>query len=289
MKELAEACQRHGIKLCFYYSQTQDWHHPDGHANDWDFDPATKDFDGYVRDYVQPQVRELLTKYGPIGLIWFDTPLIMSREQSQTLADLVHEIQPDCLVNGRIGNDIGDYAETRDNLVPEDLVEADWENPATINDTWGFKTDDVNWKSTETLIQTLVDIVSKNGNYLLNVGPTAEGVIPQPSVERLEAMGRWLAVNGESVYGTKAGPLQGLAWGRTTAKPGTVYLHVFEWPTGGTLNVPGLGPRVASARLLPDPSAGSLPVSQGADGLTIHGPATAPDSADSVVVLALDE
>jgi alpha-L-fucosidase len=208
---------------------------------------------------------------------------------SQELVDLVHEIQPACLVNGRIGNDIGDYAETRDNVVPEDLVDADWENPATINDTWGFKSDDHNWKSTETLIQKLVDIVSKNGNYLLNVGPTAEGVIPQPSVERLEAMGRWLAVNGEGVYGTGAGPLQGLDWARTTAKPGTVYLHVFDWPAGGTLKIPALPRKVASARLLADPSARSLTVSEGADGLTIRGPASAPDAADSVVALTLSE
>jgi alpha-L-fucosidase len=287
MKELAAACQRHGIMLCFYYSQTQDWHHPDGHANDWDFDPAKKDFEGYVREYVKPQVRELLTQYGPIGLIWFDTPLIISRELSQELVDLVHEIQPACLVNGRIGNDIGDYAETRDNIVPEDLVQADWENPATINDTWGFKSDDHNWKSTETLIQKLVDIVSKNGNYLLNVGPTADGVIPQPSVERLEAMGRWLEVNGESVYGTGAGPLQGLGWARTTAKPGTVYLHVFEWPASGTLRVPALPRQVTSARLLANPAAGPLTVTEGADGLTIQGPASAPDAADSVAVLTL--
>jgi alpha-L-fucosidase len=289
MKELAEACQRHGIKLCFYYSQTQDWHHPGGHGNDWDFDLATKDFEGYVREYVKPQVRELLTKYGPIGLIWFDTPLIISRELSQQLVDLVHEIQPACLVNGRIGNDLGDYAETRDNAVPDDLVEADWENPATINDTWGFKSDDHNWKSTETLIRKLVDVVSKNGNYLLNVGPTAEGVIPHPSVERLEAMGRWLEVNGESVHGTKAGPLQRLAWGRTTMKPGAVYLHVFDWPAGGTVRMPGLPRKVASARLLTDPSAGPLAVSGSAGDLTIQGPDTAPDPADSVVVLMLAE
>ena len=285
--ELAEACQRHDIKLCFYYSQTQDWHHPDGHGNDWDFDPAKKDFVGYVRDYVKPQVRELLTRYGPIGLIWFDTPLIISRELSQELVDLVHEIQPACLVNGRIGNDIGDYAETRDNLVPEDLVDADWENPATINDTWGFKSHDHNWKSTETLIQKLVDVVSKNGNYLLNVGPTAEGVIPAPSVERLEAMGRWLELNGEGVYGTGAGPIQGLGWARTTAKPETVYLHVFDWPAGGTLRLPALGQVVTSARLLADPSAGFLAVSEEAGGLTIQGPASAPDPADSVVVVTL--
>ncbi len=285
--DLAEACQRHGIPLCFYYSQTQDWRHPGGHGNDWDFDPARTDFEGYVRDYVKPQVRELLANYGPIGMIWFDTPLIISRELSQELVNLVHQIQPACLVNGRIGNDLGDYAETRDNLVPEDLVEADWENPATINDTWGFKSDDHNWKSPETLIQKLVDIVSKNGNYLLNVGPTADGVIPQPSVERLEAIGRWLEVNGESIYGTGAGPLQGLGWARTTARPETVYLHVFDWPAGGALRVPSLAGRVASAHLLADPSAGPLRLAEGSDGLTIHGPTSAADPADTVIALTL--
>ena len=136
MKELAEACRRHGIGFCFYYSQTQDWHHPGGDGNDWDYDESARDFDGYVEDYVKPQVRELLTNYGPIGLIWFDTPKRMTSEQSRGLVDLVHQLQPECLVNGRVGNHLGDYASTRDNLIPlEQLVEMDWETPATINDT----------------------------------------------------------------------------------------------------------------------------------------------------------
>ena len=130
----------------------------------------------------------------------------MTEEQSQSLLELIHELQPDCLVSGRIGNALGDYASAGDNRIPEKAVDADWEIPATINDTWGFKTYDHNWKSTEDLMRKLVDIVSKGGNYLLNVGPTAEGVIPQPSVERLLAMGEWLEVNGEAVYGTEPRP-----------------------------------------------------------------------------------
>jgi alpha-L-fucosidase len=287
IEELAAACQRHGVRLCFYYSQTQDWHHPGGHGNDWDFDPEQKDFAGYLEEYVKPQVRELLTNYGPIGMIWFDTPLIITREQSQELVALVRQIQPDTLINGRIGNGLGDYAQTRDNVIVGDLPDADWESPATINDTWGFKRDDHNWKSTTVLIQKLVDCASKDGNYLLNVGPTAEGVIPQPSVDRLEEMGHWLDLNGESVYGTRAGPIQDLEWCRSTVKPDTVYLHVLDWPAGGEIRVPGLARNVVGARLLADPSAGTLAVTAAGDGLRISGPASPPDPHDSVVALTL--
>jgi alpha-L-fucosidase len=235
MHELAVACARHGVRFCFYYSQTQDWHHPGGDGNDWDYDETTRDFDGYVEHYVKPQVRELLTNYGPIGLIWFDTPKRMSVEQSRALVDLVHDIQPDCLVSGRIGNALGDYAETRDNSIPAERQQLDWEVPATINDTWGFKTNDHNWKSPAELVRKLIDVASKGGNYLLNVGPTAEGVIPEPSVERMRAIGGWLRANGETVYGTRPGPLQGFDGIRTTQRGSNVYLHTLgsgdELPT----------------------------------------------------------
>jgi alpha-L-fucosidase len=230
MAELSEACRRHGLRFCFYYSQTQDWHHPGGDGNDWDYDESTRDFDGYVEDYVRPQVRELLSNYGPIGLIWFDTPKRMTPDQSRGLVELVHQLQPDCLVNGRIGNDLGDYAESRDNVVPAGALHMDWEVPATINDTWGFKTNDHNWKSAADLVRNLVDVASKGGNYLLNVGPTAEGVIPQPSVERMRAIGRWLRANGEAIYATQPGPIQGQADVRSTARGSTVYLHALSWP-----------------------------------------------------------
>ena len=284
MKELAAECKKQGIKLCFYYSQTQDWHHPHGDGNDWDYPvPTDEQFDSYVREYVGPQVRELLTNYGPIGLIWFDTPKRMTLDQSRFLRGLVNEVQPDCLVCGRIGNDMGDYAQARDNVIPEDLVEMDWETPATINDTWGYKHYDEDWKSREDLIRKLVDCASKNGNYLLNVGPTAEGVIPEPSVQRLEQMGKWLEVNGESIYGTTAGRLQGLPWGRSTEKGSTLYLHVFDWPAGGTIQVDGLS-GVTSARLV---GGASLDVQTKGNGVVVQGPAKAPDAAASVIALQL--
>jgi alpha-L-fucosidase len=285
LKELAEECQRQGIKLGFYYSQTQDWHHPDGDGNDWDYDEAQKDFDGYIRNYVAPQVRELLTNYGPIAIIWFDTPKGITTEQSQFLLALVHEIQPDCLVCGRLGNALGDYASAGDNRIPGQLQEVDWETPATINDTWGFKSDDHNWKSSQELIQKLVDIVSKGGNYLLNVGPTAEGIIPQPSVERLEAMGQWLAVNGESIYGTQPGPIQGEAWCRSTRKADTLYLHIFQWPEHGRIELAALP--ATQAYLLNDPQRTPLALAESAGRLIIQGPATAPDQVDSVIVLQM--
>jgi alpha-L-fucosidase len=230
MTDLAQACNKRGVRFCFYYSQTQDWHHPNGDGNDWDYDESKKDFAGYVETYVKPQVRELLTNYGPIGLIWFDTPKRMTTQQSRELVDLVHQLQPDCLVNGRIGNGLGDYAETRDNVIPSDAQPIDWEVPATINDTWGFKSEDHNWKSAAELVRKLVDVASKDGNYLLNVGPTAEGVIPEPSVERMRAVGTWLQTNGEAVYGTRAGPLQGIDNIRTTQRGSQVFLTAFNWP-----------------------------------------------------------
>ena len=201
--ELAEQCKKEGIRLCFYYSQAQDWHDPDGYG----YGPVPdeqKNFRRYLDEKCKPQIRELLTKYGDIGLIWFDTPQIMSAEYSIELRDLVKSIQPDCIVSGRIGNRIGEYMSTGDNNIPAVPYDGDWEVPATINDTWGFKAKDHNWKNPKAILSLLLKINSRGGNYLLNVGPDSKGVIPQPSIDVLNRVADFLKKNGDAVYGTKA-------------------------------------------------------------------------------------
>ncbi len=285
VKELADECARQNMRFGLYYSQTQDWHEPGGVGNDWDTAHQTRDFDTYLTGFVEPQLRELLTNYGPIAVLWFDTPRDITVEQSHRLYDLVRELQPDCLICGRVGNGLGDFASSGDNKAPSsNQATLDWETPATINDTWGFKSYDHNWKSTTTLIQHLANIASKGGNYLLNIGPDAQGNIPLPSVERLEAVGAWMRVNDESITGTKAGPVQDVDGIRSTQKGETVYLHVFDWPADGKITVPAAGLPANSVHLLADASV-SLELVREGDLLVIQGPSTAPDLSDTVIVL----
>ena len=287
LAELAEACRKQDMKLGFYYSQAQDWHHPGGAAAGGHWDPAQGgDMDAYLRDIAEPQVRELLSNYGPLAILWWDTPVDMTRERAETLLPLL-QLQPGIITNNRLGGGFPGDSETPEQTIPATgFQDRDWETCMTMNDTWGFKSYDDNWKSTETLLRNLVDIASKGGNYLLNVGPTAEGLIPQPSVERLEAIGRWMSVNGESIYATSASPFKRLPWGRCTQKPGKLYLHVFQWPEGGRLSVP-LANRVTGAYLLAQPGE-ALPTQSSDRGATINLPQTAPDPIDTVVVAEIE-
>ena len=282
LQELADACHAQGMKICWYHS-IMDWHHPDylprrGWEN-WSSDGA--DFDRYVQ-YLHNQVTELLTRFGDIGVMWFDGEWegTWTHEQGVALYNLCRKLQPDVIVNDRVDKGRqghtgvimpgygGDYGTPEQNIPPGGLPGVDWETCMTMNDHWGYNQVDDHWKSTEDLIRKLVDIASKNGNFLLNVGPRADGRFPEPCVQRLREIGAWMDVNGESIHGTVAGPFkEALPWGRCTQKPladghTRLYLHVFDWPTDRRLVVGGLLNEPRRARLLADTSR-KLHVSRG--------------------------
>jgi alpha-L-fucosidase len=294
LKELAEACKKYDMKLGFYYSQTQDWHEPNAAGNDWDFNgDSPPDFTQYLNDKVIPQVKEILTNYGPISILWFDTPRFMTTEQSKELANLVHKLQPNCLIDGRIGNNMGDFSTKGDNKIPTGANSSDWDTPATMNNTWGFKKSDNNWKSVPQLIKAVVEVASKGGTYLLNVGPTAEGEIPQPSIDRLNDVGKWLKENGEAIYGTRMSPfIAEPEWGMITVKPGKMFLNVFDWPIDGKLELYGLRNKVNKVQLLATKQELIFNQKENKDidhqELDINIPTQAPDSVVSVIELDLN-
>jgi len=294
IKALAEECQKQGLKLCFYYSQSRDWNEPNGLDNEWDF-PKERNFQYYLDAKVKPQLTELLLNYGPIGLIWFDTPMTISKEQAQSLKDLVRSLQPECIISGRLGGGVEtDYMSTGDNVIPATVVPGDWEVPATLNNTWGFKKKDHEWKSPEALTRLLFDIAAKGGNYLLNVGPTSEGLIPKESVDILAKVGDWMKINSDAIYGTLAGPYKiEFKWGNITQKPGKLYLGIFNWPTAD-FYMEGLKNKVKKIYLLADKQQKTLPFKEIFDPkadhhrLKIQLPKQAPDQIVSVVVVEIE-
>jgi alpha-L-fucosidase len=308
MRALADECRRQGLKFAFYYS-IMDWHHPSQYVDAPGKDPTAGNGQTRMRegrkqeyvDYMKAQLKELVTKYDP-AVLWFDGEWVdwWTEEDGQDLYKYVRSLKPDILINNRVGKGrkgmeglnkadrvyAGDFGTPEQQIPASGLPGVDWESCMTMNDTWGFKSYDENWKSSERLIRNLVDIVSKGGNYLLNVGPTAEGVIPAPSVERLAAMGQWMKVNGEAIYGTTASPFATqLTWGRATRKGNTIYLHVFDWPADGTLKVPSLDAQPASASLLG--SDAKLTIENTSDGFTIKLPTTPVNPIASVIRVQL--
>jgi len=309
---LAKAAHDAGMPLGFYYSPP-DMHHP-GYRDttqlvkdSWHGDPSRPGWASYL-DYMAGQLRELLTNYGPVALIWFDGLDREEKYQGQRFIDLIHELQPAALVNNRIGVDgdfvtpeqeIPDRIPTRlkaSNLPPPAQPEAPpavpppedfelWETCMTINDTWAYNKNDQHYKSVKVLIQNLANVASKGGNFLLDVGPTPEGTIQPEFVERLQAMGQWMKVNGDSIYGTTYGPWQDLAFGKSTAKGKTVYLHVFDWPSNHELELPALASRVSRVTLLA--TGHKTRFTQKQDRLLIKVPSAAPDPNDSVLKIEM--
>jgi alpha-L-fucosidase len=300
LKPLAEACRAEGIEFCVYYS-IMDWHHPsqNGAATPWVMDPNRK---GEYVAYMKAQLKELIDSCNP-QVLWFDGEWVdwWTEEDGRDLYAYLRGLKPDLIVNNRVGKGrqgmqgfnksdaeyVGDFGTPEQEIPAQGVPGVDWESCMTMNNTWGFRKDDHNWKSTETLVRNLVDIASKGGNYLLNVGPTADGEIPAASVERLEQIGTWMERNGESIYGTSASPFEQPEWGRFTKRTEggttTLYLHVFSRPADGKITVPAqLAPGV-SAKFLANGE--SLQTNSVGDGVEIILPENLPDAIDSVIVL----
>lgn len=316
LKPLADACKKYGIKLGFYYSQAQDWNNPGGsaarkemregwpnpdsakidaytkqHNGHWDPAQETKTFAQYINDVAVPQVKELMTNYGEIAVLWWDTPTNMTDEAALKLQELL-KLQPQIITNDRLKrpNFPGD-TKTPEQKIPNqsELDGKDWETCMTMNGSWGYNSWDDKWKSPETLIRNLCDIASKGGNYLLNIGPKEDGTFPQESIERLQAIGDWMKINSEAIYATKASPLAPQHWGRITRKEDagttTLYLLVFDWPKDGWLEIPGLENKLISAKLLE--GGGKLNATSVNGNLMIHVTASAPDAIASVIKVEL--
>ncbi|WP_249219381.1 alpha-L-fucosidase [Chitinophaga sp. HK235] len=283
MKALAAACRNKDIQFGFYYSQFLDWHEPNGGGNTWDFKVKDKDYQQYYRSKSIPQLKELLTNYGPLGLIWFDMPGGLTPEQTRQMIDSLRLLQPNCLFSSRVGHGLGDYRDFGDSEMPPVPISGAWECIYTHNDSWGYIQHDLNFKSPAEIIHLLSTAASKGGNLMLNVGPDGEGKWPTYSVEYLKATGKWLQQYGESIYGTTYGLIPAQPWGVTTSKPGKLFLHVWEAPANRQLRVPGVNAKVKSVKILG--SNKTLAFTQGADETTIQLPITLPDTRNTVLVM----
>ena len=307
IKALAVEAKKQGLKFCFYYS-ILDWHYPAAYVDAPGKDPTagnrtTKLKPGGKEEYLKymhAQLRELITNYDP-AVLWFDGEWQdwWTEDDGKELYQFVRGLKPNIIINNRVGRGregmkglsktdqiyAGDFGTPEQQIPANGLPGIDWESCMTMNTTWGFKFYDDKWKSSETLIRNLIDIASKGGNYLLNVGPTAEGLIPAESVTRLSEMGRWMKTNSAAIYGTTASPFaKQLEFGRATSKPGRVYLHVFNWPADGKLSVPAFGKTISRAYLLADLKQ-QLNISKSSDGAILQVPAKAPDAIATVIVL----
>lgn len=271
LKELSDACASQDIIMCWYHS-IMDWHHNDYlPRRHWETDRPTEnaDLDRYVEEYLKKQLAELTGNYGKIGVLWFDGEWedTWTHERGVDLYNYVRGLQEDIIINNRVdkgrqgmqgmtkeGEFKGDFGTPEQEIPDTGLPGVDWETCMTMNNHWGYNKYDDNWKSSEDLVQKLVDIASKGGNFLLNVGPKADGTFPEESIERLKAIGDWMDIYGASIYGTSASPFSSLEWGRCTRKQvgknTRLYLHVFDWPDDNKLTLPAFDNKIKNAFIM---------------------------------------
>ncbi len=237
MKELADACQEAGIGFGFYYSQFQDWHE----CNNWDPDGGNAEFLDYFNNKCLVQLRELLQNYGPLAFVWFDTPGAMTAEQSQQIVNLVRELQPQALINSRIGNGVGEYSTLGDNQIPVCNINGLWEAIDTTNNSWGYADYDANWIDSKDILQNLIRVAARGGNFMLNIGPDGKGNIPEPATTALTAAGKWVKNHGETIYGCAPSPwYYPLSNHDCTRQKNKLYLHLFNWNPSGKLYLYGI-------------------------------------------------
>ncbi|MDF7826784.1 alpha-L-fucosidase [Pontiellaceae bacterium B12227] len=307
-KEVVDATHAEGLKFGAYHSVI-DWHHPQAYAG---FGLPTikgvtnegRDNSVYV-DYLHRQVEEIMSGYGPIDIVWWDFSKPDCQGESwraEELIAMVRKYQPQILMNDRLfatkhgfmskkesplkgwNPNRGDFT-TPEQHIPDTGAEGvDWETCMTMNTTWGYNQHDHKWKTSEKLIRNLVNVVSKGGNYLLNIGPMADGTIPQESIERMKVIGQWMDVNGEAIYGTTASRFKKPQWGRYTSKSDRFYAHVFQWPEDREIVVDAQNLEVSRAYLLADKEQ-DLQINQTPQGLVIHVPKNAPDKIASVIAI----
>jgi alpha-L-fucosidase len=317
VREIVDALRAEGLRVGFYHSVI-DWHH-DQYAyalseqlphplKGRPYPNGRRDHARYL-EYLHAQVQELTSNYGPVDIMWWDYSAQDFQGQEGwrafDLMALTRARQPTIVMNNRLfripeagwksmGTEgyapsldprYGDFITPEQHIPDTGMPGVDWETCMTMNTTWGYSEHDHAWKSEETLIRNLIDIASKGGNYLLNIGPRGDGSVPEESIRSMRAIGAWMKRNGESIYGTSASRLSNLPWGRSTTKGSTVYLHVFDWPADGRLTVPGFTSRVRAATLL---GGGAVKAAPGDGGLVVQLPGTAPDPIATVIKLEIE-
>ena len=285
VKAYADACRKYNVKMGLYYSQAQDWYHPGGAVwgnKEWD-STHLGSMNSYIDSIAIPQVKEILSNYGDVAVLWWDTPVGMTSDMCKKLANIVQQY-PNLITNNRLGAGMGGDLETPEQFIPATgFPNKNWEVCMTMNGNWGYNAYDDKWKSTKVLLQNLIDIVSKGGNFLLNVGPNQYGVIPEVCQQNLKEIGEWLQVNGEAIYGTTASPFPYLSFGRATRKNQTLYLHIFNWPSNKQLVLP-MGNTITKAYLLADKN-NQLKTTKTNNNNIIQLSAYAPDKNASVVCI----